>query len=37
LNEIKDDENKRKRAGKEVPVDDSLLPALKAGGLVEVD
>ncbi len=37
LNEIKDEENKRKRAGKEVPADESLLPALKAGGLVEVD
>ena len=37
LNEIKDEEIKRKRAGKEVPIDDSLLPALKAGSLVEVD
>lgn len=37
LDEIKDEERKRKRAGKEVPEDDSLLPAIKAGSLVEVD
>ena len=37
LNEIRDEERKRKRAGKEVPLDDSLLPAIKAGGLMEAD
>lgn len=37
LDEIKDEERKRKRTGKEITEDDSLLPAVKAGGLVEVD
>jgi len=37
LDEIEEEEKKRKRAGKDVPANFSLLPALKAGGLVEVD
>ena len=37
LDEIKNEERRRKRSGKEVPEDEALLPVSKAGSLMEVD